>query len=207
MDIKAERICKSFNGVELFKDLSMEIPSNSITCIFGKSGCGKTTILNILGSIENYQKGEIYYDGVKINKKNQNQFLSNQFGFIFQNFGLLENETVFENFMIIKRIRKLKTSQRQRIIKDCLKEVDLAGYENKKIFTLSGGEQQRVAIAKILAKDCNVVFADEPTASLDNENKMVIINLLKQLKTQEKTIIVVSHDYDLRSISDFVIEL
>jgi len=207
MNIRAENISKSFGEIKLFENLSIDIPSKKITCIFGKSGCGKTTLLNILGSIESYQNGEIYYDGIEITKRNQSSYLSKEFGFIFQNFGLLENETVYENFMIIKRLKKMRKSVRDERIKTCLKEVDLAGFENKKVFTLSGGEQQRVAIAKILVKDCRVVFADEPTASLDSENKEIIIKLLKKLKENGKTIIIVSHDHEIKRMSDVVVVL
>jgi len=207
MKITVNKLSKSYGELKLFENLSFVIEDNEMTCLFGKSGSGKTTLLNILGGIEDYQKGSILYDGNKMSKKLLYTLLSNDFGFIFQNFGLLENETVFNNLMIIKKLKKMNKQERKDRIALCLEEVGLKGYEDKKIYTLSGGEQQRVAIAKILVKDCNVIFADEPTASLDTENKSIVMELFAMLKKRGKTIIIVSHDYEIKNSVDKVIAL
>jgi len=207
VNIEIKNLTKCFGDVCLFKNLSFEITKNEMSCLFGKSGCGKTTLLNILGGIENYDSGTIIYDGKTITKRRKIEYLSKEFGFIFQNFGLLDNETVYDNFMIIKKVRRKKNEERDFIISTSLKKVGLEGFEKKVVCTLSGGEQQRIAVAKIIAKDCNVIFADEPTASLDAGNKNIIMELLKSLKQQGKTIIIVTHDLDIKNISDKVIFL
>lgn len=206
MKIVVNNLCKKYGDVTLFNNISFEVPHNTITCLYGKSGCGKTTLLNILGGIEKYESGSILYDGCCLGKKLK-FYLKNEFGFIFQNFGLLENETVYDNFLLIQRITELKKREREKVILDALQQVGLAGYESKKVVTLSGGEQQRVAIAKMIAKDCSFIFADEPTASLDLENKLVVIELLKELKDAGKTILIVSHDEMIKQQADKIIEL
>ena len=206
MKIIVNNLTKSFDDVVLFKDLSFEIEEGLITCLYGKSGSGKTTLLNILGGIEKYDSGNIYYNGKEI-KHDLRKYLKDDFGFIFQNFGLLENETVYDNFMIVKKIAKLKKGERDKKIKDILNMLDLKGMERNKAVTLSGGEQQRVAIAKIILKDPDLVLADEPTASLDAENKQKVIELLFYLKSLGKTIVIVSHDKEIIAIADKIIDI
>jgi len=207
MKIEVKNLRKSFGELVLFEDYSFELESNEITCLYGKSGSGKTTLLNILGGIEDYQQGEILYNGKKLTPSLKRKFLSNDFGFVFQNFGLLENETVYSNFMLIKKVKKMRKFDRDKLIHSSLDLVGLAGCEKIKVYTLSGGEQQRVAVAKMLAKDCNIIFADEPTASLDWENKEIILKLFRLLKMRGKTIIIVSHDDDVKNAADKVIEI
>ena len=205
--IKVVNLRKSFGDLVLFDNLSFEIKANRMTCIHGKSGSGKTTLLNILGGIEGYDKGSLYYKGKEMTKRNLNTYLSNDFGFVFQNYGLIDNLNVYENMMIIKRLKKMNKKSRDVEISQSLKEVGLEGFERKKIYELSGGEQQRVAIAKIIAKNCDIVFADEPTASLDTVNRNVVMELFAQLLERGKTIIIVSHDTYVRDLAEDVINL
>lgn len=198
MRIKVENLKKSFNEHVLFENLSFEIKEGAITCIYGKSGSGKTTLLNILGLIEKYDFGTITYDGERINSnKKKKEYLSKKIGFVFQNFALIETETVYENLKILKR---LKRQTRDKEIEEALEKFGLKGYQNRKVYELSGGEQQRVALAKVYLKQCDLILADEPTASLDEENKQKVLEVLKEFSQNGKTVVVVTHD---RSVFDY----
>ncbi len=132
--------------------------------------------------------------------------LRDHIGFIFQDFGLIENETVYDNMLIVKRIAKMKN--RRKKIQDQLAKLQLPDETiDRKVYTLSGGEQQRVAIAKIMLKNPGIILADEPTASIDQDNKQIILNMLRQLQQNNKTVIVVSHDKEVVEWADFRIQL
>ncbi len=169
-------------------------------------GEAKTIILNITELIEDYQKGSMYYDGQVIKKEKDIRLMHKEkIGFIFQNFGLIENMTVKENLNIVQKIRVMKN--KNEVMNDTLKDLNLECVLDKKVFELSGGEQQRVAIAKLLLKDPDLILADEPTASLDENNQQLILNLMRQICEQGKTIIIVSHDAATREFADIKIDL
>lgn len=206
MKIKVKDLCKSFGNLILFDHLTLEIPEKEITCIYGTSGCGKTTLLDIIGFIEPYQSGKIFYDGKQVrNKASQRKMLRDNIGFIFQDFGLIESETIINNLKIVKKIKKM--SHKEKRIKEVLNSLQLDMDLNRKVYELSGGEQQRLAIAKIILKNPDLILADEPTASLDLGNKEIILNLLKQFSTEGKTVIIVTHDKDTIEIADNKIDL
>ena len=206
MKIKVKDLCKSFGNLTLFDHLTLEIPEKEITCIYGTSGCGKTTLLDIIGFIESYQSGEILYDGKQVkNKTSQRKMLRDNIGFIFQDFGLIESETIINNLKIVKKIKKMPHKEKR--IKEVLNSLQLDMDLNRKVYELSGGEQQRLAIAKIILKDPDLILADEPTASLDLGNKEIILNLLKQFSEEGKTVIIVTHDKDTIEIADNKIDL
>ncbi len=206
MKIKVKDLCKSFGNLTLFDHLTLEIPEKEITCIYGTSGCGKTTLLDIIGFIESYQSGKILYDGKQVkNKASQRKMLRDNIGFIFQDFGLIENESIINNLKIVKKIKKMPHKEKK--IKKVLNSLQLDMDLNRKVYELSGGEQQRLAIAKIILKDPDLILADEPTASLDLGNKEIILNLLKQFSEEGKTVIIVTHDKDTIEIADNKIDL
>lgn len=206
MKIKVKDLCKSFGNLILFDHLTLEIPEKEITCIYGTSGCGKTTLLDIIGFIEPYQSGKIFYDGKQMrNKASQRKMLRDNIGFIFQDFGLIESETIINNLKIVKKIKKMPHKEKR--IKEVLNSLQLDMDLNRKVYELSGGEQQRLAIAKIILKNPDLILADEPTASLDLGNKEIILNLLKQFSTEGKTVIIVTHDKDTIEIADNKIDL
>ncbi len=206
MKIKIKDLCKSFGNLTLFDHLTLEIPEKEITCIYGTSGCGKTTLLDIIGFIETYQSGKIFYDGKQVkNKASQRKMLRDNIGFIFQDFGLIENETIINNLKIVKKIKKMPHKEER--IKEVLNSLQLDMDLNRKVYELSGGEQQRLAIAKIILKDPDLILADEPTASLDVGNKEIILNLLKSFAANGKTVIIVTHDKETIEIADNKIDL
>jgi putative ABC transport system ATP-binding protein len=209
MKVEIRDLKKKFGQQIIFDKFNMVIESGEMVCILGKSGSGKTTLLNILGLIEKKDAGEILYDGEVITSgRKQRQLLNRNIGFIFQNFGLIDNESVYDNLCLLKQLEYKNKKNKREAIVSSLEKVGLdENILNKKVYECSGGEQQRIAIAKILLKDCNIIFADEPTASLDNENKINILQHLKELNRLGKTIVIVSHDYEVCNYCDRVISI
>ena len=183
-------IRKSFNEIALFDGLSFKINDGEFVCFSGESGKGKTTLLNMIGQIEPLSSGKILYDGKEIiRNKDRLEFFRKKVGFVFQNFALVENKTVEQNLMFVQRKDRENIS-----IEDCLNKVGLKDKRKKKIFTLSGGEQQRVALARLFIKKCDLILADEPTGSLDSRNAQIVMDILKDLNISGKTIVLVTHD-------------
>lgn len=200
--IKINEICKKYDEKVLFQNYSLEIPDGSFVIIRGDSGSGKSTLLNMIGGIEYPDSGSIIVNGFDVLKKKKQKYFSEVVGFLFQNFALLENKTVLENLNLIK-----KTGRTDISIDEALKKVGLEKEKNKKVYKLSGGEQQRVALARLMIKKCSVLLADEPTGSLDKKNSEIVMKILHDLNRQGKTVIVVTHDDDIIQKEDMVIYL
>ena len=203
MKIELTNVSKEYHDLKIFENLNLVIESSKITCLYGFSGCGKTTLLNMIGFVESY-KGSILYDGKEISKKKDvNKMLQNNVGFIFQEFGLIENESVLNNLKLVKKIKNMPRLE----IEKTLSQLNLDGLIDKKVYKLSGGEKQRVAISKVMLKDVDLVLADEPTGSIDANNSEIVISLLKEMRDSGKTIIVSSHDDRIKEISDIAIDI
>lgn len=204
--IKINQLNKSFGSKNIIQNLSFDIKIGELVAITGKSGSGKTTLINIIGLLEEYDSGTIEICGVqnpKINSKRGRDLLKNRIGYIFQNFALVEEYTVLENF-------KLVDTRKGNNVEKYLEALDAVGLKdkiNQKVYTLSGGEQQRVAIAKIIYKDVNIILADEPTGSVDGENKEKIMEIFDDLRKKDKTILIVTHDESVAKLCDRVVEL
>lgn len=201
--IEIKNISKSFDGKKIFDNFSLTINKGEFLIVTGASGCGKTTLLNMIGAIEKPDNGQILIDGKNMTlRKNRLDYFKKGVGFLFQNYALVDNKTVKENLEIVKG-----NSRNPISIDDALKQVDLEEKADKKVYKLSGGEQQRVAIARLIIKKCDIILADEPTGSLDSKNGETIIEWLKQLQNGGKTIIMVTHDSRLEKYGDRVIKL
>ena len=181
--------------VTALSNVSLSIDKSGIVFIVGQSGSGKTTLLNLIGGLDMPEQGEILVEehvlggDIPLEKYRQNYV-----GFVFQEYNLLENLSVYENIAIAVS-SCTKRELNEKIVK-VLKEVDLSGYENRKMNELSGGQKQRVAIARALAKNTSILLCDEPTGNLDSHTSKEIFDLLKKISL-EKTIIVVSHNEEL----------
>ena len=179
--------------------------------IMGKSGSGKTTLLNILGFLNKFDDGEYIFRGEDVsslNEVNRSKFRNENIGFIFQQFNLINTLTVYQNIELSLIYKGgLSKSERDEIIKEKLKIVGLSSKINQKPTQLSGGQQQRVAIARALVNDADIIFADEPTGSLDSDTATEIMKLLKELNNRGKTILMVTHDSDLTKYATKIVEL
>ncbi|MCI5773364.1 MAG: ATP-binding cassette domain-containing protein [Erysipelotrichaceae bacterium] len=206
MKIEIKGLSKSYGRLKIYENLNLNLEGGKMIVLYGQSGCGKTTLLNMIGLIEDYQGGKILYDGEEIRSyKKKRKMLRDKFGFIFQDFGLIENESIINNLKVVYKVSKMKDATTQA--EEVLKQMNLNVNLKRKIYELSGGEQQRVAIAKAILKDAQIILADEPTASLDEENKMQVLSWLKAFAAQGKNVIVVSHDAGVRELADEVINL
>lgn len=208
--IKLSKIYKSFDQKIVLSNVSLSIDNNEFVCITGESGAGKTTLLNIIGLLDKPDSG-----GVIIN--NKTNFTKREilrlrryfFGYIFQDYLLMDDKTVGENINISKNILKFgNRKQDKKDINEIIQKVGLdSSYLNKKVYQLSGGEQQKVAIARMLIKPYELVLADEPTGNLDHRNKNEVIKLFKDIKKSGKTVICVTHDKEVADSADRVINL
>lgn len=192
--IKLENITKTFNGEPIFVNFNLEIDKGEFLGIAGRSGAGKSTLLNIIGLLEECE-GTVSIKGKKIdsiNSKEARLVLKNDIGYLFQNYALIDDLTVYDNLTII--FDKTPKKERRTLALRELSELGLGDVLEKKIYQLSGGEQQRVAMARLILRDSEIILADEPTGSLDKKNGAIIMSLLKELHMQGKTIIMVSHD-------------
>jgi len=204
--IKLCKVSKSFNGRHLLENFDLEVESGEFISIVGASGAGKTTILNIIGLLIKPDSGEIsIHNFTNPGPRETMELRRNNFGYIFQNYVLMDNETVIENLKISK---KYNPEYSLSAVKDILDLVGLdRSYLDKKVYQLSGGEQQRIAIARAMLKRCDIILADEPTGNLDMENKRIVIDLFKKLKELGKTIVCVTHDQEMAEQSDRVIKI
>lgn len=207
--IELQHIWKQFGSRVIFSDLSLNFQGGMVYALIGDSGCGKTTLLNMLAKLETFDKGEIFYKGNSLTSIKNEEFYRNELGYLFQNFGLLESQTIRENLelgMIGKK--KNKKQEKERLLLQALQAVRLDYLSlNQKIYELSGGEAQRVALAKIILKNPPLILADEPTASLDPKNSKEIMEILLELRNANRTIIIATHNPSIWKMADQVIRL
>jgi putative ABC transport system ATP-binding protein len=206
--IEAKSLVKSFGSQKVLTGLSFEVQMNEMVAIMGKSGTGKSTLLNILGLLDKPDQGDLTMFGltnIRPFSSKASSILRNKIGFLFQNFALIDNKTVEYNLALaLKNRHKIDKSLE---ISEALKQVGLEGFEMKHIYQCSGGEQQRVAVARLLLKPCELVLADEPTGSLDLQNRDEIVRLMSLLKESGKTVLIVTHDPEVAKKCDRTIYL
>lgn len=201
--IEIKNLCKSFGDNIIFNDFNVTINDGEYVVFAGKSGCGKTTLLNMIGALEKPDSGKIIVNGIDISiKHKQKEYFRSTVGFLFQNFALIENKTVRQNLDLVQKKYRSEVT-----ISQALNAVGIAGKEDTAVYKLSGGEQQRVALARLMIKKCDIILADEPTGSLDTDNAKSVVSILKQLNSQGKTIILVTHDERIMADCERVIKL
>ncbi len=206
--IKIEHMAKSFGERTVFQDINLQFTAGKVYALIGNSGCGKTTLLNILAKIEPYDKGSISYRGQELKQIKSHHFFKNELGYLFQNFGLLENETVAANLELGLIGQKWTKQEKKQREEEVLEKVGLNYLTlDRKIYELSGGEAQRVALAKVILKDPPLILADELTAALDPETSQEIMNLLLSLKKPDRLMILATHNPAIWEKADEVIRL
>ncbi len=201
--IEIKHLYKRFDEKQLFSDMNLTIQDGEFVVFWGESGCGKTTLLNMIGSLEKIDHGEILVNHKDISlRKNQREYLKNEVGFLFQNFALIEAKTVRENLNMVKpNIRSEYT------VEQVLEYVGLSDMIDKKVYKLSGGEQQRVALARLMLKKCSIILADEPTGSLDPNNANKVMELLKSFNKIGRTVVLVTHVEEYKQMGFRTIEI
>jgi len=204
--IKLENINKSFENNKVLSNLSIDIKKGEFVSIVGASGSGKTTLLNIIGLIDKADSGSIgLFEYKNPSKRDIMHLRRYKLGYIFQNYLLMNNETVEKNLLLSKAYNELFTEE---LMINALDKVGLdQSFLDKKVYQLSGGEQQRISIARVMLKKCEVILADEPTGNLDKKNREVIISLLHDLRESGKTIICATHDQAVADKSDRIIRI
>lgn len=187
--IQINHVKKTIGGHVIFDDLSMQIADQEFAVLTGPSGCGKTTLLHMIGGIEPVDSGDILVGDFNVAKgKNLMHYYRHEVGFLFQNFALVERKTVAENLGMIRKDARSSLS-----MADALRRVGMAGKEKQMVYSLSGGEQQRIALARLMMKQCSLILADEPTGSLDPNNAAQVMGILKSFSEMGKTVIMVTH--------------
>lgn len=183
-------ISKAFGERVLYRDLHLTIHDGEFVVLTGASGCGKTTLLDMIGGIEPLDAGSILVDGMDISKrKNRLIYFQTKLGMLFQNFALIETMSVRKNLELVQ-----KGSRSEISIEEALHRVGMEEYLEKQVCTLSGGEQQRIALARLMVKKCSIILADEPTGSLDAGNAAKVMSILSDLNKMGKTVVMVTHD-------------
>ena len=200
MTIDLLNVSKSFGSKKIFTDLNLRFESGKSYALIGGSGSGKSTLLNIIGRLEKIDSGNVLVDKQDIWKIKERTFFKNTVGYVFQNYSLIDNKTVYDNLKLITKDKKTIT--------DVLEKVGLSSdYLHQKIYELSGGQAQRVAIARMLMKPRKIILADEPTGALDGEIGKEIIRLLLNERDEEKYVIIATHDPAVYNKVDVIIDM
>lgn len=208
--IELQEVSKTFGKHQIFDKYSLNISAQKMTAILGKSGAGKSTLLNLIGLIEESDSGKIRIAGQKAPKINSKEALlmrRNLIAFLFQNFALIEDESIERNLNISLVYEKLHGKEKRRRMREVLNQVGITHKLSEKVYALSGGEKQRVALARALLKRSKIILSDEPTGSLDEQNRALILGLLRQEVEKGKTVIVVTHDPAVVAACDEFVEI
>ena len=195
--LELRNVSKSYGDNDVLKAVNFVARKGDFITITGRSGSGKSTLLNIISGIERPSKGDVIINGFNNPKPNSckmQRIIRDHINYMFQNFALIENDTVIGNLMLALTYSKKTKQEKRKEIMSPSNAVELGGAEDRKIYTLSGGEQQRVAMARVLLSPKDILLADEPTGSLDDENKYRVIQFLNEVSQSGVIVVVVTHD-------------
>lgn len=213
--LEIKNIKKSFqldssNNEIVLQNINFKIEKGTFTVIYGPSGCGKTTLLNLISGLDSHYSGKIKYkeqDLSLLSSKELTIYRKKQIGFVFQNFKLISHMNVLENVLIPMYLNGKGKEENIAKAKEYLEMVDLAPHMSKDVTKLSDGQKQRVAIARALANNPDLIVADEPTGSLDSKSQAKILSILKEITNRGKTVILVTHNQEVKAYADNIIEL
>ena len=196
--------------IEVLKGVNLEIKKKDFTLILGPSGSGKSTLLNMVSCLDIPTEGKIFLDSSDVSRLSEDELAKvrgKKIGFVFQQFNLLPHLTALENVVLPTIFQGMPGEEREKRGKELLSSVGLGERMNHRPAELSGGEKQRVAIARSLVNEPEIIVADEPTGNVDSKTGGVIMNILKDLNEKGRTVIVVTHDADLREFANRVIKI
>jgi len=193
----------------VFKNINYEFEEGKMYAIKGKSGSGKTTLLSLITGLEKCTEGQILYDEKTLKKMNLDRYRNTDIGIVFQSYNLLPRLTAIENIIVSMEISKVKVKNKKQKALELMKSVGLSEeHAKRKILKLSGGEQQRIAIARSLSYNPKIIIADEPTGNLDKDTESEILKIFKHLaKDENKCVIIVTHSQNVCNEVDTVYEL
>lgn len=193
----------------VFKNLSYDFEKGKVYAIKGKSGSGKTTLLSLISGLEKKYEGRIYYNDKDLSKVNLDKYRNSEIGIVFQSYNLLPHLTASENIILSMDISKKKVKDKKKEAIELMKSVGLnESFERRRVLKLSGGEQQRIAIARSLSYNPDIIIADEPTGNLDKDTEDEIMKIFKNLSHKEnKCIIIVTHSKNVCDNVDIVYDL
>ncbi|MEG0364917.1 MAG: ATP-binding cassette domain-containing protein [Erysipelotrichales bacterium] len=209
MRIILDDITKKFNNKVLFNKFNFLIEHGSFFVVYGESGSGKSTMLNILSKVIEPDNGSVRYfdkDNVELVCSTQ-KLRANYISYIFQNFALINEKSVYQNLEMVLKNERVRKKEKDKRIFNALAYFNIEDLIHNKVSTLSGGEQQRVALARSYLKRSDIIFADEPTGNLDKVNKGIVIDYLIKMNKLGKTIVVVTHDEAFRDVATDILEL
>jgi putative ABC transport system ATP-binding protein len=209
--IEVLNVTKKFGKRYIFQNLNLSVEDGEFIAIVGPSGCGKSTLLNMIGLLESSDAGKIKLKGKEIPKIESNgatMLRRNTINYLFQSFALINDMTIYQNLSLAMNFLNITSKEKDTRIEEILKKVHLEEFKDEKVNTLSGGEQQRVALARTILKPGDIILADEPTGSLDSAAAEIAFNLIKDLSKQyRKTVMMVTHSKDLANQADRIINI
>ena len=198
------------NKLHVLKGIDVQIKDGELVSIMGSSGSGKSTLLNILGILDNYDKGSYYLDDMLISNMSEKKaaiYRNKYFGFVFQSFNLIAFKNAMENVSLPLYYQKVSRRKRNKTAMEYLDKMGILDRANHLPSELSGGEKQRVAIARALVTQPKVILADEPTGALDTTTSYEVMDILKSINDTGMTVIVVTHEHDISQMTDRIINL
>ncbi|MCX4394838.1 ABC transporter ATP-binding protein [Streptomyces sp. NBC_00264] len=205
--IDIENLSKVFDDRTLWRDVNFTVKSGEMLALVGPSGSGKSTLLNCLGLLEKPSGGKIHYKGSDITRFGRRdilRFRRDTLGYLFQQYALIENATVDENLEVVTTLQRSLRGTAATAIAEALDRVGLAGRGKEKICHLSGGEQQRVALARLVVQQPDLVLADEPTGALDDANTSMVVDILHEMSRGGCAVVIATHDAGVRDRCDAV---
>ena len=212
--IKLEGIEKSYwigkNQLKVLKGINLDITSGEMVSVMGSSGSGKSTLLNVIGILDDFEKGKYYLDGQlidHISEKNAAHLRNTFIGFVFQSFNLIPFKNAMDNVALPLYYKGVKRKERNKMAMEYLEKVGLLDWAKHMPSEMSGGQKQRVAIARALVTNPKIILADEPTGALDSKTSYEVMDLLKEVNQEGMTVIIVTHEHDISEMTQRVINL
>ena len=201
----------SYGKLQILKNISVSFEKGKFYAIMGRSGSGKSTLVNILGLLDNFDDGDYYLNNTNVkqlNDKTKSRIRGLNIGFVFQSFYLNKNLTAYENIILPTYINdKMDDTKRKNRALNIMKKLEIIDRREHKPSSLSGGEQQRVAIVRALINNPDIIIADEPTGNLDSSNELEVLKILKEISKQGKIVIVVSHNPIIKNYADILYKI